>query len=401
MSSNFGYELDEDDDWAVLKVNDLVLFRGHPEEVRRRFEAVLTHFQIGCDAVNATLSQVQAEAAALRRVVAQVPHECEPFSAIYAAAKAALESGIGIGWLSPAEATHLTTERDMYRAANQRDAQTYHDTAAQTAAWRDLLEEAIGLDDASAAGCESECANDFNDCNPHLPGCFVTRAQTALSSDAGLSLLRERDELRARVAELEGELWGIYENGEHVQVGACPAQGAAGGRHQVKDDRQHCEEVADAIIVTDGEIAAALALCEAATPGPWEPCTQFQEGRGWLAIGPQTETGAHDDCEADAFFIAAARTGWPAALLALREARRRLAEEERQHGQEEAHIHTMAKESEEYWRSFYEAEVARLREALVDASDLAEEGWAYAGDYFNDKWDSAARIAKCRAALAP
>lgn len=46
-----------------------------------------------------------------------------------------------------------------------------------------------------------------------------------------------------------------------------------------------------------------------------------------------------------------------------------------------------------------EAEVERLRAALVDASELAEEGWAYAGEYFWQKWDARARLDALRTAL--
>lgn len=46
-----------------------------------------------------------------------------------------------------------------------------------------------------------------------------------------------------------------------------------------------------------------------------------------------------------------------------------------------------------------EAEVTRLRAALADACELAEEGWSYAGDYFRDKWGYAERMAAARAAL--
>lgn len=41
----------------------------------------------------------------------------------------------------------------------------------------------------------------------------------------------------------------------------------------------------------------------------------------------------------------------------------------------------------------------RLETALRDACELAREGWAYAGDYFNSKWESNARIAECQAVL--
>lgn len=45
------------------------------------------------------------------------------------------------------------------------------------------------------------------------------------------------------------------------------------------------------------------------------------------------------------------------------------------------------------------AEVRRLREALVEGIDTAEEGWSYASDYFREKWDAEGQIQKMRDAL--
>jgi hypothetical protein len=42
-----------------------------------------------------------------------------------------------------------------------------------------------------------------------------------------------------------------------------------------------------------------------------------------------------------------------------------------------------------------------LRVALTEAADLAEEGWAYAGDYFNEKWNAPKRIAELRKLVTP
>jgi hypothetical protein len=41
-------------------------------------------------------------------------------------------------------------------------------------------------------------------------------------------------------------------------------------------------------------------------------------------------------------------------------------------------------------------EIDRLRALLVEACDLADEGWAYAGDYFRDKWRCEERLSTLR-----
>ena len=46
------------------------------------------------------------------------------------------------------------------------------------------------------------------------------------------------------------------------------------------------------------------------------------------------------------------------------------------------------------------AENKRLREALAECADCAEEGWAYASPYFREKWGAVAWMAQARAALA-
>lgn len=40
-----------------------------------------------------------------------------------------------------------------------------------------------------------------------------------------------------------------------------------------------------------------------------------------------------------------------------------------------------------------------LAEALSECIDVAEEGWAYASDYFREKWECEKEIAKARSAL--
>lgn len=86
--------------------------------------------------------------------------------------------------------------------------------------------------------------------------------------------------------------------------------------------------------MTDKEIDEALAVCEAATPGP---LVGEQEGRGgynahgsWFSIIVEPEEGwiggtpeiAMCERAEDAAMFAAARTGWPRALKALQGARR-------------------------------------------------------------------------------
>lgn len=79
--------------------------------------------------------------------------------------------------------------------------------------------------------------------------------------------------------------------------------------------------------MTPAELAAARAVCEAATPGQWsdEPeawpvrnrWLEERPGRGVVSNGTQFALGvavAVAVTDADAAFIAAARTGWPAAL---------------------------------------------------------------------------------------
>lgn len=41
--------------------------------------------------------------------------------------------------------------------------------------------------------------------------------------------------------------------------------------------------------------------------------------------------------------------------------------------------------------------IETLRALLVEACDMAEEGWAYADGYFRDKWNCAGRLSQIRA----
>lgn len=136
--------------------------------------------------------------------------------------------------------------------------------------------------------------------------------------------------------------------------------------------------------MTEEEIKAGLALCEAATPGPWEPCTKWLEGRGWCALGPETETGDHDDCEADAFLIAAARTLLPEALRELQE-ERVVSERRRQERADALNVKTTDGLTSSEWilrtgkaeRERDEAlrELERLRRVERAARALLATGW--------------------------
>ena len=72
--------------------------------------------------------------------------------------------------------------------------------------------------------------------------------------------------------------------------------------------------------MTQAELDALKALAEAATPGPWLPCTDTHEGVLWEAWGctptvtARTELQADMAAQADAAFIAAARAAVPALI---------------------------------------------------------------------------------------
>jgi hypothetical protein len=58
------------------------------------------------------------------------------------------------------------------------------------------------------------------------------------------------------------------------------------------------------------------ALCEAATPGPWE-CSSNPQGSGWGIVGPwfpHEDARAEEKSDANARFIAAAREAMPKLL---------------------------------------------------------------------------------------
>lgn len=81
-------------------------------------------------------------------------------------------------------------------------------------------------------------------------------------------------------------------------------------------------------MVTDVNITAARALCAAATPGEWiiveVTDDEYADDKKWRRINSEDDTSMeasicevgdwNHDGDADARFICAARTGWPAAL---------------------------------------------------------------------------------------
>lgn len=111
--------------------------------------------------------------------------------------------------------------------------------------------------------------------------------------------------------------------------------------------------------MTDDEIKAARALCEAATPGPW---AFMNEAYPWVAgavdedIACPSTVIEFNECgeqaHSDARFIAAARTLLPAALDALEQARRE---------RDEARAHAAERGA---------AQVAALSNAAVEGVDL-------------------------------
>lgn len=80
--------------------------------------------------------------------------------------------------------------------------------------------------------------------------------------------------------------------------------------------------------LTDAEIAADLSLCEKATPD-WRVCDLSMTGEALLQMGAESTGLPFRSIQLrriDANFASAARTGWPRALEALKEARRESAQ---------------------------------------------------------------------------
>jgi hypothetical protein len=114
-------------------------------------------------------------------------------------------------------------------------------------------------------------------------------------------------------------------------------------------------------------VKRAREICEAATSGPWrcDGLHEYDDGSPFgvdfieSASGEQivvADSGVYPPHGPDATFIAESRALLPEAL----------------------------------------DEIDRLRALLVEACDLAAEGWAYAGDYFRDKWRVDERLSTLR-----
>lgn len=77
--------------------------------------------------------------------------------------------------------------------------------------------------------------------------------------------------------------------------------------------------------MTPADIAKARAVCEAATPGPWQQHPDYP-----VTVDDGRNMAFDCDTEEDAAFIAAARTHLPAALDALEQSRAREAQVEKE-----------------------------------------------------------------------
>lgn len=75
--------------------------------------------------------------------------------------------------------------------------------------------------------------------------------------------------------------------------------------------------------ITNEQLTAWMALCDAATDRPWHPEAVLPDEGGTSLIRVVTETGEYDD---NCALIEAAPTAMPALIAALREARAGLAE---------------------------------------------------------------------------
>lgn len=139
---------------------------------------------------------------------------------------------------------------------------------------------------------------------------------------------------------------------------------------------------------TDEQIAEALKLCDAATPGPWHPSVWIEtDGNEWRATGPGHEENAHDygsepgcpdeqAAQRDAAFIAAARTLLPAALRELKAAREQIATDTSSDAFDtlsfERDVAVQACDAAQAERDAIRAEVARLRALLGEACDIGD-----------------------------
>lgn len=165
--------------------------------------------------------------------------------------------------------------------------------------------------------------------------------------------------------------------------------------------------------MTDDDIKAARALCEAATPGAW---AFMDEAYPWVAgavdediAGPSTVVEFNEcgeQAHADARFIAAARTLLPAALKALAEARRDVDHTRdgfRQSHDEVIRLMRDADDGREFDRrnvaeiDRLSADLAVTKAALAEAVNLLEQ----AHDYRDDSKIFAACVAALKAKVRP
>jgi hypothetical protein len=103
-----------------------------------------------------------------------------------------------------------------------------------------------------------------------------------------------------------------------------------------------------------------LELCEKATPGPWEVKNK-PEGSGFFdVVCPDGKGIAPTGCRQNALFIAAARTGWPEAIMRAIKAEdiahklgQLVAEEDDVIKQAGAEIAALREENEKVWEELY------------------------------------------------
>lgn len=163
------------------------------------------------------------------------------------------------------------------------------------------------------------------------------------------------------------------------------------------------------------DIAALRELLASASPGPWEhvrvrPMQHevFTADDGVCVEGGAAISTWH---AADARLIAAAVNALPAALdeteqlrgeverlrdgLVASQGAESKARNERDDARRERDVFSYDRLAPE--RDSARAEASRLKALVVEACDLAEEGWEYAADYFNQKWEPRPRLAAIRA----
>ena len=153
--------------------------------------------------------------------------------------------------------------------------------------------------------------------------------------------------------------------------------------------------------ITDDEIKAARALCDAATPGPWKhvrgPAARdvLYDANGRELLFTSNEYYARADLEEnDAAFIAAARTLVPRLLDEVERLRTALAEAvDIANDQVRQRTNLAAAVEGDAWR------MAALRSALAEAVDALND---VNPDYSRDEWERLAnRLAALKSNGAP